>query len=76
MERALLAQALGHAQPVHRVHPGEAGGDRARLVGLHAADEVPGERPILQCRNLAEPLVEVTLAEIGEPQICGRRHET
>ena len=28
---------------------------------------------ILQCRNFLQRLVEVTLAEVGEPQICGRR---
>ena len=43
-KRPLRRQALGDLQPVDAVHPVEVLGDRAGLVGLDAADEVPGER--------------------------------
>ncbi len=64
----LRRKTRGDLHTIHRVHPGEGLGDRTRLVGLHPADEVPGERVVVQCRNLLQPFLQVALAEILEAQ--------
>ena len=43
VEGPLRREPLGDARPIDRVHPGKVLGDRPRLIGLDAADEVPGE---------------------------------
>ena len=72
MRRALCREPLGDLQAVECVHPGEMLRNGARLVRLHAADEVPGEAPLLQCGNLRQPLLQVALAEVLEAAISGR----
>jgi len=67
-----MGGALGDLEPLERMHPGEVGGELAGLVGLYAADEVPGEARILHCGNLPQRLVEVALAELGEAGRGGR----
>ena len=65
---SLRRQPLGDLQPIDGVHPGEVLGDRARLVGLQPADEVPGERVVAQRRDLRQRLLQVAFAEILEAQ--------
>ena len=73
MEGPLLGEALGDAQPIERVHPGEMLGDDAGLVALDAADEVPGEGKVGQCGDLGEGLLHVALAEVGQARLRALR---
>jgi len=51
------------------MYPGERFRDRPRLVGLDAADEVPGERAASQRRDLRQRLLQVALTEIGDTAV-------
>ena len=64
----LRRKALGDAQPIHAVHPGEVLGERARLVGLDLADEVPGELEPRECLHFRQRFLQVVLAEVSHPQ--------
>ena len=77
MERPLLGQPAGHAQAVDAVHPIEARGDVAGLVGLDPADEVPDQPQIAELVHFGKGLLEIVFAEIrdagggGQPYLFG-----
>jgi len=75
VKRALRGEALGDAQPIHTMHPGEMRGDLARLIGLYPPDEVPGERQVGERGDLAEGLLQVALAEMLMARARGRPHD-
>src|SRR4051812_39369362 len=68
MERPLLRQPLGDLQALDTVDPVKMAGNDPCFVGLDPADEVPGDRQILQFLDLAECLLQVTLTDI--PDTC------
>jgi hypothetical protein len=61
--RALRGQAFGNLQTVDRMHPVEAFGDRARLVALQRADEMPFQLAAGKSRTLVDAFLHVVLAE-------------
>ena len=61
---ALGGQALGDLQAVDAVHPGEVFRDRAGLVALDGADEVPDDIEVCQRIHLRESLLEIALPEV------------
>src|SRR5262245_62285797 len=64
MERTLGRQALGDLEPVDGVHPREVLGDRARLVSLQPADEMPGELAAGERADLRQAFLYEILAEM------------
>src|SRR5579864_6761366 len=70
--RALGGKPFCDPETIHGVHPAKGFRDRARLVRLDAADEMPRERPIAQRGNLREPLLQVALPEVGDAAVGGR----
>ncbi len=54
MKGALRREALGQLQPVDAMDPREVFGNGPRLVGLQAADEMPGERQPAQGVDLRD----------------------
>jgi len=72
MERPLRGEPLGDLQPVDGMHPGEALRNGPGLVGLDTADEVPGERALLQRRDLLQRFLQIALAEIAYTAVGGR----
>src|SRR5690606_7806105 len=62
---ALLGQALGDLQAVHRVHPGEVLGDGPGLVRLDGPDEVPDQVQVGQLGLLGQGFLQVVLAEVA-----------
>ncbi len=76
--RTLFGQALGDFQALHGMHPGEAGGDRARLVALDRADEMPFDRRIrLRARHggdLFDAFLQIVFTEGALPRSHGFEH--
>jgi hypothetical protein len=71
--RALLGQALGDLQALDRVHPVEMVGDRARLVALDRADEMPFQ-PQVSGRAFATAAILSSLpADSSRRRRAGRR---
>ena len=69
MERPLLGEPAGDTQAIHALHPMKAFGNRAGLVGLDAADEVPLQVEVSELvsgqRSLEDVFIELTGSEGG-----------
>ncbi len=75
MVRALRAQPCGHAFTVEGVHPREALGNLAGLVGLEPTDVVPpGFGEVRQPVDLGGAFLGVALAEVAQSGRIGLAH--
>ncbi len=74
MKRPLLGEPAGDAQAIHALHPVEAFGNRAGLVGLDAADEVPLQVQVGELVHLGQSFLQIVFTEIRDAGGCGQAH--
>ena len=71
---SLFRQPPGDAESVDAVHPIEAFGDGAGLVGLNAADEMPAQLEVGEPIHLGQGLLKVVFTEIRDARRGGHAH--
>ncbi len=74
MKGPLLRQPPRHAEAIHALHPVEALGDGASLVGLDAADEVPVKLQVGKLVHFDLRLLQIVFAEIRDAGGGGEAH--